>query len=94
MGQLKPGATLIYERENGTVYSRELGSDPSTRQVVGWNYTATDPIFDPRTSGQQDLDDHKEWVEIRLAGKHNPTLQKAIDNVKLVYKIVKDDSDE
>jgi hypothetical protein len=38
MGSLKPGATYIYEKANGVTYAREFGADPSTRQVVGWDY--------------------------------------------------------
>ena len=38
MGSLKPGATYIYEKANGVTYAREFGSDPSTRQAVGWDY--------------------------------------------------------
>ena len=38
MGQLKPGATLIYERVGDTVYQREAGSDPATRTEVGWDH--------------------------------------------------------
>ena len=43
MGQLKPGATYIYERDKETVYAREFGADPMTRQVVGWNYDKNNP---------------------------------------------------
>lgn len=34
MGTLKPGATYIYERANGTIYAREFGQ--SKRRVVGY----------------------------------------------------------
>jgi hypothetical protein len=95
MGQLKPGATYIYERDNGTVYAREFGADPSTRQVIGWDYKAKGDTFEEwqfnRKSGNQELDDHNEWIKIRLAGKKNPALQKAIENVKIIYKMIKDD---
>ena len=87
MGQLKPGATLIYERDNGTVYAREMGADPSTRKAIGWNY-------DPRTSDGKPLHDHimddKMWGEIRREATTNPTLQKAIDRVIMIYKLSKD----
>ena len=87
MGQLKPGATLIYERDNGTVYAREMGADPSTRKAVGWNY-------DPRTEDGRPLHDHimdsKMWGEIRREAKTNPTLQKALDRVIMLYKLSKD----
>ena len=87
MGRLKPGVTYVPERVNDVVYAREFGSDPSTRQVVGWDYDPTNPLFDPRTEGKKELDDHNEWIKIRLAGKDNPALQKAIDRVKILYKL-------
>jgi hypothetical protein len=37
MGNLKPGATYIYERNKGIVYARERGADPDTRIEMGWN---------------------------------------------------------
>jgi hypothetical protein len=93
MGSLKPGVTYIHERVGKTVYTREFGADPSTRQVAGWDYDSTNPTFDPRPSGQKEVDDLREWTDIRLAGKKNPTLQKAIENVKIVYRMVKDDNE-
>lgn len=91
MGSLKPGATYIYERNKNVVYAREFGADPNTRKVVGWDYNTDDPTFDPRTSGQIEVEDLREWTDIRLAGKKNPALQKAIDNVKILYRMTKDD---
>ena len=91
MGSLKPGATYIHERVGKVVYAREMGADPSTRQVVGWDFNPENPLFDPRSEGQKEVDDLREWTDIRLAGKKNPALQKAIDNVKILYRMVKDD---
>ena len=89
MGSLKPGATYIYERDKGVTYAREFGADPMTRKAIGWEYgTEESKRFDVRrTAGQQELDDHNEWIKIRLAGKDNPALQKAIDRVKILYKL-------
>lgn len=87
MGNLKPGATYIYERDKGTVYAREFGADPSTRQEIGWDY-------DPRTDDGRPLHDHimdsKMWGEIRREAKTNVTLQKALDRVIMLYKLSKD----
>lgn len=87
MGNLKPGATYIYERDHGTVYARERGADPSTRIEMGWEY-------DPRTSDGRPLRDHimdnKLWGEIRREARTNMTLQKAIDRVIMIYKLSKD----
>ena len=88
MGSLKPGATYIRERVGNVVYRREFGSDPMTREVEGWDFDPEEgKRFDPRIAATADLADHNEWIKIRLAGKTNPTLQKAIDRVKLLYKL-------
>lgn len=87
MGSLKPGASYIYERDKGTVYAREFGADPSTRQEIGYD-------FDPRTDDGRPLHDHimdsKMWGEIRREAKTNVTLQKALDRVIMIYKLSKD----
>ena len=87
MGSLKPGATYIYERNGGTVYAREAGADPSTRKEIGWDH-------DPRTNDGRPLHDHimesKMWGEIHREAKTNPTLQKALDRVIMIYKLSKD----
>jgi hypothetical protein len=94
MGNLKPGATLIHERVGNVVYARDFGADPSTRQVVGWDYDKTDPNFDPRTSDGRPLHDHimedKLWGEIRRAAKTNITLQEALERVKIIHYLSKD----
>jgi len=87
MGNLKPGATYVYERNDGTVYAREIGADPSTRKEIGYTY-------DPRTEDGRPLHDHimdsKLWGEIRREAKTNPTLQKALDRAIMIYKLSKD----
>jgi hypothetical protein len=102
MGQLKPGATLIYERANGVVYAREFNADPITRQVVGYeNGPEYDPItghridYDSRTSDGRPLHDHimedKLWGEIRRASRTNPTLQDALERAIMIYQLSKPD---
>lgn len=94
MGSLKPGATYIHERVDNVVYAREVGADPSTRQVVGWDYDKDDPNFDPRTNDGRPLHDHimedQLWGQIRRAAKTNPTLQNALERVKILYHLSKD----
>jgi hypothetical protein len=94
MGNLKPGVTLIHERVNGVVYSREFGADPSTRQVVGWDYNKDNPKFDPRTSNgrplYEQLQESKLWGEIHREARTNITLQKALDRAIMIYKLSKD----
>ena len=87
MGSLKPGATYVYERNEGTVYAREIGADPSTRREIGYTY-------DPRTDDGRPLHDHiqdsKLWGQIRQEAKTNITLQKAIERVIMIYKLSKE----
>jgi hypothetical protein len=87
MGHLNSETKYIYERVDGIVYSREFGAEPNTRKEVGWDY-------DPRTSDGRPLHKHlKEdqlWGNIRRAAKTNPTLQEAIDRVKIIYELSKD----
>jgi len=76
MGSLKPGATLIYERANGIIYARESGT--SERSVVGYDVT-----------GSPERGHLSEWNDILTAAESNPTLQEAIDHVKIVYNLSK-----
>ena len=94
MGQLKPGAKYIYERDKGVVYAREFGADPSTRQVHGWDYDKDNPNFDSRTKDGKPLIEQiresKLWGDIHREAKSNPTLQKALDRVIMIYRLSKD----
>lgn len=89
MGNLKPGATYIYERVDETVYAREIGADPNTRTVVGYSLnTGSNPYL-------ENLADNYflevEWASILKEAKNNPTLQEAIDRVKVLYHLSKKD---
>jgi hypothetical protein len=94
MGKLKPGVPLIHERVGRVVYAREFGDHPNTRQVVGWDYDKDNPNFDPRTGDGRPLHDHimesKLWGDIHRAAKTNPTLQEALERVKILYYLSKD----
>jgi hypothetical protein len=74
--KLEPGASYIYERVGDTVYARKHGS--SERTVVGYDYSIDN--------------EHKEnqlWYNIRAEAKNNPALQDAVDRVKLIYELSK-----
>ena len=98
MGQLKSGATYIYERTGNEVYAREFGADPADRTLVGYGY---DPItghridYDSRTSDGRPLHDHimedKLWGEIRRAARTNPTLQDVLERAIVIYNLSKED---
>jgi hypothetical protein len=84
MGSLKPGATYIYERSDGIVYAREFGADPKDRFVVGYESGAD---YDPFKLSR----DNELWNEIRRAAQSNPALQEALDRVKVLYELSKDE---
>jgi hypothetical protein len=96
MGKLKPGATYIHERDGKIVYAREFGADPSTRQVVGWEYDPNNPNFDPRKNAgfetwRKKFADEYVWNEIMAAANTNPSLQEALERVKVIYYLSKED---
>jgi hypothetical protein len=76
MGNLKPGATLIYERANGVITAREFGS--AEKHVIGYN-----------VSGSPEQAHLSEWNEILRAAESNPALQAALDRVKIIYNLSK-----
>lgn len=99
MGSLKPGATYIYERVDGVVYARESLAPPETRKPIGWEYNESDLAELNPVAAQSYRDlfasnlrhkKNQEWQEINELAKTNPALQKAVDNVILIYKLTKD----
>jgi hypothetical protein len=85
MGTLKPGVTYIYERNDGIVYAREMGADPQDRFVVGYESSKDyDPV-------RHDIRENQLWHDIRLAAETNPALQEAMDRVKVLYELTKDE---
>jgi hypothetical protein len=91
MGNLKPGAKYIYERNGEEIYAREFGD--KERRLIGYKYKMEDKP-DPRTNDGRPLHDHimedKMWGEIRREAKTNVTLQKALDRAIMIYKLSKD----
>lgn len=86
MGILKPGATYIYERDGHKVYAREFGS--TERKIVGYDYDGTGAELE---KGLERLHEDRLWGEIRLAAKINPAIQEALDRVKIIYELSKDE---
>jgi hypothetical protein len=88
MGTLKPGATYIYERNGEEIYAREAGK--SERTLVGYQYKNQ---IDSRTSDGRPLHEHMKedqlWGNIRRAAETNPTLQQALEHVKVIYYLSK-----
>ena len=82
MGNLKPDAKIIYESPDngGTVYGRYAGTNE--RWIVGYSQDTKDTI--------ESIKEDKLWGEIRRAAKSNKVLQDALDRVKIIYELSKD----
>lgn len=76
MGSLKPDTTYIYERANGITYAREFGS--TERRIIGYD---ADALINPANDLLRDI--VKESAT-------NPTLQKALERVIMIYRLSKD----
>ena len=85
MGNLKPGASYSYRKVEGVTYAQEEGSP--NEEAIGWDY-------DSRTGDGRPLYEHikesKLWGEIRRAAETNTALQEAIERVKIIYHLSKD----
>jgi hypothetical protein len=94
MGQLKPGASLIYERDGNTVYAREAGADPSTRVEIGHDYDTFEERRDRdirvnMKKRHELLMEDKLWGEIRRTARTNPALQDALERAIMIYHLTK-----
>ena len=92
MGTLKPGATYVYERNGEEIYAREAGE--SDRKLIGYQY---ENKVDPRTDDGRPLHEHIKdsqlWGQIHRAAKTNPSLQNALERVKIIYYLSKQEQD-
>lgn len=80
MGQLEPNATYIYERADGITYARKIGEQD--RFIVGYDYS----VKESKEKEQEMLI----WADILEAAKTNKSLQKALERVKVLYRLSKD----
>ena len=79
---LKPGVKYIYERNGEEIYAREVGK--SERTMIGKH---TDP-FNENLTINYELENT--WKDILKESRTNPTLQEAMDRVKILYHLSKD----
>lgn len=72
----------IYESPDGgqTVYVRELGSKDKKLHYV--SPTAKAEMKETLLT--------QEWLEIRHVAKDNPALQKSVDHLIMMYRLIKD----
>jgi hypothetical protein len=78
----------VYERDGDTVYARKHRADPSTRVEVKID-SGIGITGDSRLSIDQ-IQEDKMWGEIRRAAKTNPSLQAALERVKVAYYLSKE----
>lgn len=76
MGSLTPGATYVYERIDGRIYAREVGS--TKRRLLG--YDAKDEFNKYFTL----------WNDVLLESEHNPALHRALEKAITLYRLSKD----
>lgn len=86
MGDLKQGASIIYESpdKGGTVYGRYAGTNE--RWVVGHSHE--------KQSTLDQIREDKLWGEIRRAAKKDPRLQQELERVKMYYYLSKNNGQE
>ena len=90
MGNLKPGATYIYERQGGTVYAREMGAPADERVAIGWDWELENNPARIRGASVDSIRESQLWYEIREASLTNPALHDAIERVKMLYYLSKE----
>jgi hypothetical protein len=82
MGSLTPGATYNYEYEDGVVYATESGT--GERKIIGYNHDSfTDTVI-------LEYELETVWKDIIKESQTNITLQKALERVKIIYHLSKD----
>ena len=75
MGSLKPGKSIIYERDDkGTVWARYHGE--TERWIVGETRASYSP-------------DYSEWRELNEAAEQNPTLRALLEKTINTYRLIK-----
>lgn len=90
MGQLKPGATYIYEKADGVTYAREFGS--TDRVVVGMDYNGDSRVVD-RLFGIP-VAELAPWAGLLRMAQDNPELKEELDRLVTFYHMAKQDKDK
>jgi hypothetical protein len=77
MGNLKPGATYIYESpdDGETTYAREFGASPESRVMIGQSWKA------------KELVEQRMWNDIYPKRNLNPALTEAVEKCIIIYKL-------
>lgn len=92
MGMLTPGATYIYERVDNIVYARESGSEPNTRKIIGYSLEKNqNDSYGKNIADRYFLE--VQWAEILKAAEHSSALREAIERVKILYQLSKQENE-
>ena len=77
MGNLKPGATYIYESPDGgdTIYAREANAPIESRVMIGQSWLAKEQI------------EQRMWTDIYKHRNRNTALQHAVEECIIIYKL-------
>lgn len=94
MGNLKPGATYIYERQGGTVYAREMGAPAEDRVVIGYDWELDNNPSRVRGASRDSVLENQLWHEIRRAASDNEELKNLLERAKILYYLSKKDGKE
>ena len=86
LAKLLPGEALIYERADGVVYARYR--DPPHNTIPRW-IIGGDPAGVAREQG--DILYYSDWQDLCRLSEEHPTLEKLLDQLVIMYYIVKDD---
>ena len=84
MGSLTPGATYEYEHDNGVVYATESGT--TERKIIGYTHDS----YADNLIIEYELE--TEWKDIIKESKTNKSLQDALERVKIIYHLSKDNA--
>jgi len=68
-----------------------MGAHPGDRKLIGYDYDGSGRDTD---KGLEKFIEDWEWEEIRNAAKTNRALQQALEDVKLLYELVKQHKEE
>lgn len=83
MGNLKPGASYIYENSDGVIYAREINAPHNERFEIG---RTLDRQQDDQVKLEIEL-----WKDLKFAAENDPLLQEALDRVIILYHLRKKD---
>lgn len=87
MGQLKPGASYIYEKADGVTYARESGAPPQDRVAIGMDYPAKGVVSHQDRLLGVPITDLLPFVGLINMARDNPELKEELDRLITFYHL-------